>query len=274
MKSAAVVAYVPVLHRGYIDFFDRNMSHGECIFILGDEFIEELMPFHKEIRGLDPGDAVNFLTKLSDDVSLLTKSGLHLLSGNRVVLPSEEISKKFAVKYLPGSDIRFDEVFLRWDESSVFSQKVVAYDRISDSEFDRKMMKLAEDEASKSSDWWRHVGAVATMGEIVLFANHNQHVPSEHTPYAQGDPRDYIQAGQRSELSTALHGEQVIILRAAREGVSLKDASIYVTVFPCPVCAKLIAYSGISKCYFGSGHANLDGESIMRSQGVEIIQVA
>ncbi|MBI4118079.1 MAG: hypothetical protein HY455_00875 [Parcubacteria group bacterium] len=279
-KKIAIVAYVPVLHQGYVDFFDRNVTGtilgdgGREVFILGADFVGELMPLHTEIRGLNPAVVkVLISTLFLANVSVLTKDELTRLAGKRVILPQEEISRKFAEKYLADASPVFDKVFLRWDEASVFSQKVVTHDRTSDDAFDRSMMELAKGEAEKSSDWWRHVGAVAVSGKTVLFAEHNRHVPSEHMPYALGDPRDYIKAGQRSDLSTTLHGEWALIVRAAREGVSLKGAHIYVTTFPCPVCAKFIAFSGITKCFFGSGHASLDGETVMRSQGVEIVQV-
>ena len=45
---------------------------------------------------------------------------------------------------------------------------------------------------------------------------------------------------------------------------------MYVTVFPCPPCAKLIAYSGIKRLYCGGGYAVLDGEEVLKSNGVEI----
>ena len=48
---------------------------------------------------------------------------------------------------------------------------------------------------------------------------------------------------------------------------------MYVTTFPCPTCAKLIAYSGIKKLYAGGGYAVLDGELVLKAKGVKIIFV-
>jgi dCMP deaminase len=48
---------------------------------------------------------------------------------------------------------------------------------------------------------------------------------------------------------------------------------MYVTTFPCPPCAKMIAFSGVKKLYYAGGYGVLDGEAIMKSKGVEIIFV-
>ena len=46
-----------------------------------------------------------------------------------------------------------------------------------------------------------------------------------------------------------------------------------VTDFPCPPCAKLVAYSGIKKLFYLKGYAMLDGERILKDAGVEIIKI-
>ena len=102
---------------------------------------------------------------------------------------------------------------------------------------------------------------------------HNHAVPSEMMPYVEGDPRSDFSKGVNIELSTSFHCEAQLIAEAARKGVSLEDAELYVTTFPCPVCARLVAYSGIKKLYYADGYGVLDGERVLKSQGVEIIFV-
>jgi dCMP deaminase len=128
-------------------------------------------------------------------------------------------------------------------------------------------------EAGKSSDWWRHVASAIVKDGKVLLVAHNHHIPSAQTPYIQGDPRSDFQKGVNLELSTAIHSEASLIAQAAEKGISLRGASVYVTTFPCPPCAKLIAYSGIKKVYYSSGYGVLDGESVLKVKGVEIIFV-
>ena len=60
------------------------------------------------------------------------------------------------------------------------------------------------------------------------------------------------------------------IAKAAQMGVSLEGSTIYVTTFPCPVCAKLIVYSGIERVVFSEGYAILDAQDILNSYSITI----
>lgn len=270
----AVVLYVPVLHEGYLRFFRKHRT-ADALFILGREFVREFTHLEREIRAVDPGAAAICVSALGvfPRVAVLTRKSLRDLKPYAIVTADEEISRKFARRYLRGRRVRYDPVFLRWDEKKVFSKKPPRCAAVSRKPFDRRMVARAAGLAAGGSDWWRRVGAVVVKGRRVILEAHNRHLPSAHTPYAEGDPRDFIRAGTASELSTALHAEQAVVGEAARRGLSLAGASIYVTVFPCPVCAKLIASAGFRKCFFASGHASLDGERVLRTAGVELALV-
>ena len=62
-----------------------------------------------------------------------------------------------------------------------------------------------------------------------------------------GDPRSNFDAGKNIELSKFIHAEASLIAQAAKQGAKLEGASIYVTTFPCPVCARLVATAGLRK---------------------------
>ena len=98
-------------------------------------------------------------------------------------------------------------------------------------------------------------------------------LPSGLMPYIEGDPRSDFHKGINVELSTSLHAEASLIADAARQGISLDGAEMYATTFPCPPCAKMIAYSGIKRLYYADGYGVLDGERILKSNGVEIVFV-
>ena len=102
---------------------------------------------------------------------------------------------------------------------------------------------------------------------------HNEHQPSEYAPYVNGDPRNDFSRGVRADLSTALHAEAAIVARAARDGVSLAGADLYVSTFPCPSCAYLVGAAGFRRCFFAGPYALLDGDAVLRAAGVELIWV-
>ncbi len=274
MKKALVL-YVPVLHAGYIKLFEQYRDSAETLYVLGASFIDRVSRFHTEIRALDPQAARTLIEslKMFSSVNVLESDRLSELNGREIVTADEDVCRKFVSAYLPGEPVEYAPVFLRWDEKNVKSDVEVAYDRVSEDAFDREMIARAADEAEKSSDWWRHVGAVVIKDGKVIFENHNHHVPSDHTPYANGDPRDAVEPGTMNLIYTSLHAEQAIVADAAMRGVSLEGVSMYLNIFPCPLCAKLMAYAGIKKCFFRSGSAWLDAESILKANNVEIVLV-
>jgi len=71
-----------------------------------------------------------------------------------------------------------------------------------------------------------------------------------------------IPSGQRYELCRSVHAEQNAIINAAREGVSIKDADMFlfmkkiyndedkiITAYPCFICKKIIINAGIKNFY-------------------------
>jgi dCMP deaminase len=114
---------------------------------------------------------------------------------------------------------------------------------------------------------------VVVKDGVVIARKHNHHVPSEHMPYVNGDPRDVIKSGTLNLVYSSLHAEQTIIAESARDGVSLKGTDIYLNDFPCPLCAKLMASAGIKRCFFKAGSTWLDAESVLHAAGVEIVLV-
>ncbi len=98
-------------------------------------------------------------------------------------------------------------------------------------------------------------------------------MPSPHSPYINGDPRSNFNAGEMTHVSGAHHAEKRIIAHAARAGVSLLGAALYVATFPCAGCAMDIAEAGIWRVFYAEGYSNLDADGILRSKEVELIFV-
>lgn len=273
-----ILAYVPVVHEGYIGLFHSHINDGTVAYVMGEDLISELDYSRKEIRAIAPHQAAACLGSLlpSMHIGVMDAEDLTRLSDmiSIVFMPDEDISRVIAKKYFSGKDVRFEKVFLRWDRDYTLKENEIQPDRIVErNEFVQEVMSLAYQESQRSSDWWRQIGAIAVVdGEVDLIA-HNRHLPSPHSPYIFGDPRNTLKKGIHIELSTAIHAEAAIIAEAARMGRPLYGASLFVTTFPCPPCAKLIACSGIKKLYFREGYSMLDALEILKSHGVEIIWV-
>lgn len=272
MKKA-IVAYIPVLHEGYRRFFESH-TDAKALFLLDKQVTDGFKQLTKDIRALPPELIKKAIESwgIFDEVKAV--SGPIDKSFDVLVMPKEDIMIELQPKLYPNAKIEWDSVFLRWDKHKSTEGKAVEADqRVSKDAKDVELIRLLDKEAEKSSDWWRHVAAAIVKDGKVLSVSHNKHVPHDQTPYVNGDPRADFSKGVNLELSTAMHAEARLIAEAAKEGKKLEGCSLYVNTFPCPPCAKLIAYSGVKKLYYAGGYGVLDGESILKATGVEIIFV-
>ncbi len=277
--SSYIIVYIPVIHRGYLNFLEKYAS-ADKLFLLDEDLIAEFSQLRKDIRALKPAQVQKALQSLGlhSSIQLLNESEITELSAAKdfeVVMPDEDIMHQLAAKYLSGVVVTFDTVFLRWDSQNALKHLEVRADEIIEGgEFHQEMIAQARELAEKSGDWWRQVGALIVKDGQVISETFNQHVPTQQQPYFDGDPRGSFHKGVNIEISTALHAEASLIAQAAQVGCSLQGASLYVTTFPCPNCAKLVAYSGIETVYFAEGYAMVDGERILKDRGVRMVKVS
>lgn len=274
MKKRVLILSIPVIHKGYTEFFKKIKKDIEHVYIIPEQMIREFSEFKPDIASIDSETISNLLKFFGfKNISILKKDELTTLANQSVMFIKDDISRKLFEKYFEQSDVLWMPVFLRWDRSSIVSTNPTE-EEISHDIFDQDMMREAYKEAEKSSDWWRQVGSVLVRGTEIVLRGYNQGIPNDHSPYQVGAVRDFLKPGELPDLANVIHSEQKIIASAAKEGIPLKGVALYVTHFPCAVCAKLIAFSGIEYCYFGEGSSNLDGKEVLLSAGVKIVQVS
>ena len=274
--SEVVLAYVPVLHEGYRRFLERH-GRGRRVFLIGPELHADHRPLAKDVRALPAADAAAAIGALgiAGSVAVLDELGAGRLAaedGLALVLPAEDVSYAVVERHFPRAAVRYDPVFLRWDKTKTVQMLDPQPARVVTE--DQALADLAEDTATRSVDWWRQVGAALRFADGgPLAAAANVHHPHPQAPYAAGDPRANFSQGVELELSTATHAEAALIAAAAREGRATAGGVLYVTDFPCPPCAKLIAGAGIARLYYRRGYAVLDGRDVLEAAGVEIVAV-
>ncbi|HEX3392778.1 MAG TPA: deaminase [Solirubrobacteraceae bacterium] len=293
--SDCVVAYVPVLHEGYRRFVDRH-ARGLPLYLIGPELYEDYRPLAKDIRALPAALAAKSIDAwgVCSRVSVLdAASAAELAAGApRIVMPAEDVSYRVGERFFERCEVFYDTVFLRWDKTKTAQllepgvRALVSPAELAtvlaggdDAEAGPPGNELAELAAAASAaagesiDWWRQVGAALRLASGKLMSATNVHNPHPPSPYAVGDPRANLYKGVGLELSTATHAEASLIARAAREGLATGGGVMFVTDFPCPPCAKLIAGAGIAKLYYVEGYAVLDGQDVLEAAGVEVVRV-
>lgn len=271
-----LVAFIPVLHAGYLELFKQ---YPDELGILGADVIADYTPLMRDLRLIEATTLKTAVESLGTfkQVRVLSKQDLVELgsSNTTIVMPDEDISHELADKYF-GNQVTFVSAAIRhrWDKQRVTQENVVAPDRIISSEQAHlELMAKAQTEAGKAADWWRQVGAVIVKAGQVLARDHNRHLPSEYQLGYNGDPRSNVDAGQSLEISTAIHAEASMIAQAARAGLKLDGAAIFVTTFPCPNCARLLAEAGISEVYYEQGYSRLDAEELLKAYNIKITLV-
>jgi dCMP deaminase len=268
-----VVAYVPVVHEGYRRFLERHAAERK-MYVMGRDLHSDLRPLARDVRALDPQDAARALDALgiAESVAVLDAHGAEAIAQEDLILPAEDVSYAVVERFFPRAAVRYDPAFLRWDKTRTVQLLDPRPERIvTEDEGLQQLADAAEDEAARSIDWWRQVGAALRFADGTVAAAHNEHHPHPHAPYAAGDPRANFSRGVELELSTATHAEAALIAAAARDGRATAGGEIYVTDFPCPPCAKLIAGAGIRRLYYRRGYAVLDGQDVLDAAGVEVI---
>jgi dCMP deaminase len=273
-----VMLYMPVIHQGYDRFLDEYGQKAQ-ILLIGRSFADQYPVIRKEIRALSPGRVAQYIKSVHtiSEVRVIEKEDLpQVIVGPSLILPDEDLMHDIAKEYHLNDSVRlhFKRTFLRWDKSWSKATRPPQFNgRVTSEQIANSFGRLALDLASRSSDWWRQVGAVAVRGKKIVASAHNEHLPSAYSPYVNGDPRNNYRRGVQIDLSTALHAEAAVIGHCARNGIGLDGADLYVSTFPCPPCARLIAAAGFSRCFFAGGYSMLDGEEILRSAGVECVFV-
>lgn len=139
--------------------------------------------------------------------------------------------------------------------------------------YDEMFMHEAHSWGKRSTCLRRNVGAVLARDGVFISQGYN------------GSPRGFgncidlnvcyrqennVPSGQRLEKCRAVHAEPNAIINAAKNGKSPEGTTIYVTTFPCNICAGLIINSGIKEVVFDSDYANPESKDVFGACGVGV----
>jgi dCMP deaminase len=133
--------------------------------------------------------------------------------------------------------------------------------------WDRYFMNLAVQAATRSTCPRKAVGAVIVRDKAVLATGYNGSL--------RGLPH-CTEVGclmENGHCVRTVHAEANAILQAARNGVRIEDADIYVTASPCWSCFKLIANAGLHRIFFGEFYRDDRIRDFARQAGIELVDL-
>ncbi|HTY08291.1 MAG TPA: dCMP deaminase family protein [Candidatus Edwardsbacteria bacterium] len=142
--------------------------------------------------------------------------------------------------------------------------------------WDRYFMAIAAMAATRSTCLRRQVGAVITRDKRILATGYNG-APAGLRHCAEiGCLRQRLKvaSGQRHELCRAIHAEQNAIIQASSSGVSLKDAVMYTTHYPCVLCSKIIINAGIRRVVYDQGYPDELSRQVLREARLKVEKAA
>jgi dCMP deaminase len=111
--------------------------------------------------------------------------------------------------------------------------------------WDQYFMNIAEVVASRSTCPRKYVGAVIVRERTILSTGYNGSI--------RGMPHcsDVGHMMENDHCVATVHAESNAILQAAKNGVMIDGATIYVTASPCWNCFKQIANAGLRRIVYG-----------------------
>lgn len=133
--------------------------------------------------------------------------------------------------------------------------------------WDRYFMNLAVQAATRSTCPRKHVGAVIVRDKAVLATGYNGSI--------RGLPHctDVGCLMENDHCVRTVHAEANALLQAARHGVRIDGADIYVTASPCWECFKLIANAGLRRVWYGEFYRDERIREYARDADIELIHL-
>jgi dCMP deaminase len=140
--------------------------------------------------------------------------------------------------------------------------------------FDEYFMEITKLVAKRSTCIRRQVGAIAVKDKTIVSTGYNG-APSGTSHCGEvGCIRDRLKipSGERHELCKAVHAEQNVIIQAAKNGVSVKCATMYTWYYPCSICTKMIINAGFKEVIYVEDYPDDFSKTLFEESDVVVIQ--
>lgn len=143
-------------------------------------------------------------------------------------------------------------------------------ERISKDEY---FMNIAIEVSRRSTCTRRQIGAiiVSKWGEIKStgYNGNPRGLPHCHEIGCIRDKLN-IPSGTRLETCTAVHAEQNALIQA---GTNSKGSTLYSTIVPCPICARMILNAQIERVVYIDDYSDLAGIELLKQAGVKLTRL-
>jgi dCMP deaminase len=134
--------------------------------------------------------------------------------------------------------------------------------------WDEYFMNIAKEVGTRSTCDRKHVGAVIVRDKSILATGYNGSIRG--LPHC--DEEGHLM--EEGHCVRTVHAEANAIVQAAKNGVRIDQAGIYVTASPCWGCFRLIANAGIGRIYFGEFYRDQKIFEFSQRLGIELVDLS
>ncbi|MBW2976799.1 dCMP deaminase family protein [Candidatus Woesearchaeota archaeon] len=128
-------------------------------------------------------------------------------------------------------------------------------------------MNIAKESATRSTCDRKHVGAVIVRDKTILSTGYNGSIRG--MPHC--DEVGHLM--ENGHCVATIHAEANAVLQAAKNGVSIDGAEVYITASPCWSCFKMLVNAGIKKIYYGEFYRDERIFDVAKRLGIELIHI-
>ncbi|MGI6120471.1 MAG: deoxycytidylate deaminase [Desulfosporosinus sp.] len=141
--------------------------------------------------------------------------------------------------------------------------------------WDNYFMQLAFVVAERSTCLRRQVGAVLVKEKQILSTGYNGSPSGLLHCNEVGCMRQNLSvpSGERHEICRAVHAEQNALVQAAKHGVAIRGADLYVTHQPCVLCTKLMINAEIQRVIFTHSYPDQLAVKMAKEAGLQFVQL-
>ncbi|NHJ87526.1 MAG: cytidine deaminase [Asgard group archaeon] len=138
---------------------------------------------------------------------------------------------------------------------------------------DEYFTAMAELVSTRSTCLRRQFGTVIVQDNHVISTGYNGAPKGMPHCIEIGCLRDELKipSGTKHEVCRGVHSEQNAIIQCAIHGESTKNGTLYVTGYPCKICAKMIINSMIKKVVVSGEYSDTEGIDLLHEAGVEVV---
>jgi len=140
---------------------------------------------------------------------------------------------------------------------------------------DKNFLNIAKELSFASKCVSKQVGAVIVKDGRILSTGYNG-TPAGYQNCSDFWDGKYTKDHHDWSKTYEIHAEMNAIIWAARKGISIEGATIYVTFEPCSECSKNLIASGIKRIVYEKAYEHTNSEIIskfLEDNGVKIEQI-